>query len=161
MLQSYRRKLPRQENSRKKSPFLTIFFPLGWAKKCKKASNALYFRGENVERMRFVKGGDFMANAINENRLDAGLDSEEKNIDRENYVAVWGRLWNPKDEEFSIEIGQGKGIKRFKDGTDAQDYYTNVTHAELAAGQNVDINIELIQYRYGVPRIVKSRILFA
>jgi len=36
-----------------------------------------------------------------------------------------------------------------------------VTHAELAQGEKADINIEMIQYRYGVPRIVKSRILFA
>ena len=93
--------------------------------------------------------------------MDAGLDSEEKNINRDDYVAVWGRLWNPDEQEFSIEIGQGKGIQRFQDGTDAQDYFNNVTHAELAEGTNEDINIELIQYRYGIPRIVKSRILFA
>ena len=102
-----------------------------------------------------------MATEIIESRLDTGLDSEEKDIDRDSYVAVWGRLWNPKEREFSIEIGQGKGISRFKDGTDAQDYFDHVTHAELAGGENADINIELIQYRYGVPRIVKSRILFA
>jgi len=77
------------------------------------------------------------------------------------FQSVWGRLWDPKEQEFTIEIGQGKGVKRFIDGTDAQDYYNNVTHAELAQGEKADINIEMIQYRYGVPRIVKSRILFA
>jgi hypothetical protein len=102
-----------------------------------------------------------MATAIVDNRLDTGLDSEEKDIDRENYVAVWGRLWDPKEQEFSIEIAEGKGIKRFKDGTDAMEYFEKVKHEELAGGENADINIELIQYRYGVPRIVKSRILFA
>jgi hypothetical protein len=101
-----------------------------------------------------------MATAIVDNRLDTSLDSEKKDIDRENYVAVWGRMWNPETQEFSVELGQG-GIQRFIDGTDAQEYYNNVTHAELAEGKNADINIELIQYRYGVPRIVKSRILFA
>ncbi len=101
-----------------------------------------------------------MANAIADNRLDAGLDSEEKKIDREHYVAVWGRMWDPKTKEFSIELGQG-GIQRFKDGTDALEYFGNVTHDELAGGKKADINIELIQFRYGVPRIVKSRILFA
>lgn len=102
-----------------------------------------------------------MTTAIVDNRLDTGLDSEEKDIDRDHYVAVWGRLWNPDEEEFSIEIGEGKGIQRFEDGTDAQEYFQNVTHAELAEGKNADINIELIQFRYGIPRIVKSRILFA
>jgi hypothetical protein len=102
-----------------------------------------------------------MATAIIESRLDTGLDSDETDFDRENYVAIWGRLWDPKEQEFTIEIGQGKGIRRFIDGTDAQDYYNNVTHAELAQGEKADINIEMIQYRYGVPRIVKSRILFA
>lgn len=102
-----------------------------------------------------------MATAIIENRLDTSLDSDETDFDRDNYVAVWGRLWNPKEQEFTIEIGSGKGIRRFKDGTDAQDYYNNVTHSELAQGEKADINIEMIQYRYGVPRIVKSRILFA
>jgi len=101
-----------------------------------------------------------MATAIIESRLDTSLDSDEGVFDRDNYVAVWGRLWNPKEQDFTVEIGQGKGVKRFKDGTDAQDYYTNVTYAELAGGKNADINIEMIQYRYGVPRIVKSRILF-
>ena len=101
-----------------------------------------------------------MANAITESRLDTGLESDEGTFDRDNYVAVWGRLWNPEKQEFSIEIGQGKGIKRFKDGTAAQEYYNNVTHATLAQEGNADINIEMIQYRYGVPRIVKSRILF-
>ncbi len=102
-----------------------------------------------------------MASAIIDNRLDTGLDSEEKNINREDYVAVWGRLWNPEKQEFSIEIGQGKGIKRFIGGTDAWEYFEKVKHGELAGGKNADINIELIQYRYGIPRIVKSRILFA
>jgi hypothetical protein len=102
-----------------------------------------------------------MATAIIENRLDTALDTDETDFDRDNYVAVWGRLWDPKEQEFTIEIGQGKGIRRFKDGTDAQDYYNTVTHAELAQGNKADINIEMIQYRYGVPRIVKSRILFA
>ena len=102
-----------------------------------------------------------MATAIIESRLDTGLDSDETDFDRESYVAIRGRLWDPKEQEFTIEIGQGKGIRRFKDGTDAQDYYNNVTHAELAQGEKTDINIEMIQYRYGVPRIVKSRILFA
>jgi len=102
-----------------------------------------------------------MTTAIIDNRLDTGLDSEEKNINRDDYVAVWGRLWDPETQEFSIEIGQGKGIQRFKDGTDALEYFNNVKHGELANGKNADINIELIQYRYGIPRIVKSRILFA
>jgi len=102
-----------------------------------------------------------MASAIIESRLDTGLDSDENIFDRDNYVAVWGRLWDPKEQDFTVEIGQGKGVRRFKDGTDAQDYYNNVTHAELGKGEKADINIEMIQYRYGVPRIVKSRILFA
>jgi hypothetical protein len=102
-----------------------------------------------------------MATAIIESRLDTDLGSDETEFDRESYVAIWGRLWDPKEQEFTIEIGQGKGIRRFKDGTDAQEYYNNVTHAELAQGEKTDINIEMIQYRYGVPRIVKSRILFA
>ncbi len=102
-----------------------------------------------------------MASAITENRLDKGVDLDEAIFDRDNYVAVWGRLWDPKEQDFAVEIGQGKGIKRFKDGTDAQDYYNKVTHAELAQGEKTDINIEMIQYRYGVPRIVKSRILFS
>ena len=101
-----------------------------------------------------------MTTAIIENRLDTGLDSEQKDIDPEDYVAVWGRLWNPDEREFSIEIDQGRGIQRFKDGTDAQDYYNNVTHADLAKGKNAEVNIEMIQYRFGTPRIVKSRILF-
>lgn len=95
------------------------------------------------------------------NRLDSGLDSEEQKIDREDYVAVWGRLWDSEKQEFSIELDQGKGIKRFTGGTDALEYFENVKHEELAAGKNADVNIELIQYRYGIPRIVKSRILFA
>lgn len=102
-----------------------------------------------------------MATAIIASRLDTSLDSDESVFDRENYVAVWGRLWNPDDEEFSTEIGPGKGITRFIDGTEAQDYYNNVTHRDLAQGNKADINIEMIQYRYGVPRIVKSRILFS
>ncbi len=102
-----------------------------------------------------------MTTPIIDNRLDTGLDSEEKNINRDDYVAVWGRLWDPEKQEFSIEIGQGKGIKRFIGGTDSWQYFENVKHEDLADGKNADINIELIQYRYGVPRIVKSRILFA
>ena len=102
-----------------------------------------------------------MTTEIIESRRDTGLESEEKNINRDDYVAVWGRLWDPEKQEFSIEIGQGKGIKRFTGGTDAQEYFNNVTHAELSKGTNEDINIEMIQYRYGIPRIVKSRILFA
>jgi len=102
-----------------------------------------------------------MTTAIIDNRLDTGLDSEKENINRDDYVAVWGRMWDPEKQEFSIEIGQGKGIQRFKGGTNALEYFENVKYDELADGKKADINIELIQYRYGIPRIVKSRILFA
>ena len=59
-----------------------------------------------------------------------------------------------------VEIGPGKGLVRFKNGPDAMEFYDNAKYNSFSAEDKGDIRIEFIHFRFGVPRIHRSRILF-
>lgn len=102
-----------------------------------------------------------MTTEIINKELDTTLDPETANFDLNNYFAVRGWLWDPKEEDHSAEIGQGKGIKRFKDGAEALDYFEKVKYGAFFADDKGDIKLEFIHFRFGVPRVLRCRILFA
>ena len=95
-----------------------------------------------------------------EETVDTELDAKGKTIDPENYFAVRGQLWDSKTQDHTQEIPDGMGLKRFRDVTDALDRYEKVRHKDFSGEKTADINLELVHFRYGVPRIITSRILF-
>ena len=101
-----------------------------------------------------------MTTEIISKELDTGLDPEKADFDLEDYFAVRGWLWDPKEENHSLEIGEGKGIKRFKEGADAMEYYEKVKYAAFSKENQGDIKLQFIHFRFHVPRILRSRILF-
>lgn len=101
-----------------------------------------------------------MTTDIISKELDTGLDPETVDFDVDDYFAVRAWLWNPEEEDHSIEIDAGKGIRRFKEGGDAMDYYDSAKYDTFCENDQGDIKIEFIHFRFGVPRILKSRILF-
>lgn len=63
-------------------------------------------------------------------------------------VKTW--LWNPMDQGYTLENPSASGQTFFKKYADAADYF------ELAGFP--EMKIELIQYKYGLRHVVKSRI---
>jgi len=101
-----------------------------------------------------------MTTEIISKELDLELDPETTDFDADDYFAVRGWLWNPEEEDHSTEIGAGKGLVRFKNGPDAMEFYDKAKYDSFSAEDKGDIRIEFIHFRFGVPRIHKSRILF-
>ncbi len=101
-----------------------------------------------------------MKAGITEENVDTELDAKGKKLDLENYFAVLGRLWDPKTQDHTMEIPNGMGLKRFREVTDALEHYENARYKNFPGEKNADINLELVHFRYGVPRIITSRILF-
>lgn len=101
-----------------------------------------------------------MTTDIISKELDSEMDPEKADFDVDDYFAVRGWLWNPEEEDHSTEIGEGKGLIRFKEGGDAMEYYDKVKYNAFSAEDKGDIKIEFIHFRFSVPRIHKSRILF-
>lgn len=92
--------------------------------------------------------------------VETVLDAKGKKFDVDNYFAVRGRLWDPKTQDHTIEISAEIGLRRFRDLSDAMPCYDKLRHADFPGGANADINLELIHFRFGIPHVLKSRILF-
>lgn len=101
-----------------------------------------------------------MTTEIISKRLDTGLDPGKADFNQDDYFAVRGWLWDSKEENHSLEIGEEKGIKRFKDGAAALDYYEKIKYDAFFEDDKGDVKLEFIHFRFSIPRILKSRILF-
>lgn len=95
-----------------------------------------------------------------EETVDTELDAKGKKIDLDNYFAVRGRLWDPKTQDHTMEISDGVGLRRFRDAADALENYEKAQYKDFPGENNADINLEFVHFRYEVPRIITSRILF-
>lgn len=101
-----------------------------------------------------------MTTEVISKELDLEMDPEKANFNVDDYFAVRGWMWNPEEEDHSTEIGAGKGLIRFKEGADAMEYYDTAKYNAFSNEDKGDIKIEFLHFRFGVPRIYKSRILF-
>ena len=81
-------------------------------------------------------------------------------LDPKNYFEVLGRLWDPKDEDYSLASGDANGSKKFREVEDALGHYDHMQHADFPGAGKTDIKLDFIHMRFGRPRILKSRILF-
>lgn len=76
----------------------------------------------------------------------------------ENGFAVKSWLWRAEDQDYTVEDLGKTGQKFFDEFADANEFFERASHDELF-GADQDGKIELVQYKYGLGRVVKSRIL--
>lgn len=84
----------------------------------------------------------------------------EPHLDPEDYFAVRGRLWDPREEDHTIEISHEMGLKRFREMRDARTHYDRLNYSDFQVKSGEDIRLELLHFRFGFPHVVSSRILF-
>ncbi|MBI5427147.1 MAG: hypothetical protein HZA02_02585, partial [Nitrospinae bacterium] len=77
----------------------------------------------------------------------------------ENGFAVKSWLWSAEDQDYTVEDLGKTGQKFFDEYADANDFFERARHEDLF-GAEQEGKIELVQYKYGMGRVVKSRILF-
>lgn len=103
---------------------------------------------------------------INGNILEAGSAEEAVQktgatstaIRPENGFAVKSWLWSAEDQDYTIEDLGKTGQKFFEKFADANGFFDRAAHDDLF-GADQEGKIELVQYKYGLGRVVKSRIL--
>lgn len=88
----------------------------------------------------------------------AGVPSP-KNAPPENGFVVKSWLWNEKDQDYRREDPGATGRKFFEEYADANEHFEKAAHKDFFAGPE-EGKIELIQYKYGLGQVIKSRILF-
>ena len=86
--------------------------------------------------------------------------STGKAVERDNYFEVRGRMWNPQDQDYTLEKFELAEPHQFGEFPDAVDFFNNVEHSNAPGSHRTDIKLELVHYRFGTPHMVKSRILF-
>lgn len=64
-------------------------------------------------------------------------------------IRTW--LWNPKDRDYTIENPDESGQRFFENFSDAREYFDQMESSEL--------KVDLIQYKYGMGHVIRSRIL--
>ncbi|MBI4384632.1 MAG: hypothetical protein HY579_11430 [Nitrospinae bacterium] len=77
----------------------------------------------------------------------------------ENGFAVKSWLWSAEDQDYTVEDLGKTGQTFFDKFANANDFFERVRHEDLF-GPDQEGKIELVQYKYGMGRVVKSRILF-
>ncbi|MFQ5451810.1 MAG: hypothetical protein ACE5E9_14385 [Nitrospinaceae bacterium] len=101
-----------------------------------------------------------MTTKLVEETMETGVDTEGKELDLNNYFAVRGRMWSPKDQDHTIEISDEIGFRRFSELNGALEHFQNIRYEDFPGDGTADIRVELIHFRFGIPHTVKSRILF-
>ena len=83
----------------------------------------------------------------------------EKKVDSDNYFVVKGWMWNPKDQDYTLERPELTQTHEFGEFVAAADYFDYAEHENAPGEHRTDVKLQLIHYRFGTPHIVKSRIL--
>lgn len=86
--------------------------------------------------------------------------STGKMVDMDNYFVVRGRMWSPKDQDYTVERLELTEPHQFGEFGDAANFFDNAEHANAPGGHRTDIKLELLHYRFGTPHVVRCRILF-
>ena len=84
---------------------------------------------------------------------------KEKNIDIENYFLLAGRNWNDQTEDYTAIGDSATSIKYFDNYVDAEQTFQNGATSVFPQLKGKDIKLDLIHVRYGINRLVLSRIV--
>ena len=90
--------------------------------------------------------------------MSATLDNKE-NLDADNYFLLAARTWDNKTEDYTTIENSETSLKYFKDYPDAEKLYQDGGLSEFPDLKGKDIKLDLIHVRFGVNRLVLSRIV--
>lgn len=88
--------------------------------------------------------------------MSATVDSK-KNIDTDDYFLLVARVWNSKIEDYSAIEDSATSAQYFDNYPDAEESFKDEGSFPELKGK--DIKLELIHVRFGVNRLIMSRIL--
>ena len=91
--------------------------------------------------------------------MNAAID-KEKNIDIDDYFLLAGRNWNGQTEYYTAIGDYDKYIKYFDNYVAAEPTFQNGAISVFPELKGKDIKLDLIHVRYGINRLVLSRIVF-
>ena len=91
--------------------------------------------------------------------MNAAID-KEKNIDIDDYFLLAGRNWNGQTEDYTAIGDASTSIKYFDNYVDAERTFQNGAISVFPELKGKDIKLDLIHVRYGINRLVLSRIVF-
>ena len=91
--------------------------------------------------------------------MNAAID-KEKNIDIDDYFLLAGRNWNGQTEDYTAIGDSTTSIKYFDNYVDAERTFKNGAISVFPELKGKDIKLDLIHVRYGINRLILSRIVF-
>ena len=90
--------------------------------------------------------------------MNATVDNKE-NIDADNYFLLAARPWNNQTEDYTTIEDSETSLKYFKNYPDAEELYQEGGLSVFPNLKGKDIKLDLIHVRFGVNRLVLSRIV--
>ena len=85
---------------------------------------------------------------------------KEKNIDIDDYFLLAIRNWNDQTQDYTAIGDSSTSIKYFDNYVDAEFAFQNGAVSVFPELKGKDIKLDLIHVRYGINRLVLSRIVF-
>jgi len=82
----------------------------------------------------------------------------DKDVDADNYFLLAARTWNKQTENYTTIEDSETSIKYFNNYPDAEKLYQE-GGSSIFPNLKVDIKLDLIHVRFGVNRLILSRIL--
>jgi len=83
----------------------------------------------------------------------------DKNVDTDNYFLLAARVWNNQTQNYTTIEDSETLIKNFNNYPDAEKLYQEGGLSLFPNLKGKDIKLDLIHVRFGVNRLVLSRIL--
>ncbi|MBC8283411.1 MAG: hypothetical protein H8E32_06315 [Nitrospinae bacterium] len=90
--------------------------------------------------------------------MNATLDNE-KNIDTDDYFLLAARAWESQKEDYSAIEDSATSIKYFNNYPDAEKSFQNGGLSVFPELKGKDIKLDLIHVRFGINRLVLSRMV--
>ena len=90
--------------------------------------------------------------------MNATMD-KEKNVDIDDYFLLAARKWDSQKEDYTSIDDSATSIKYFDNYSDAELSFQNGGLSVFPELKGKDIKIDLIHVRFGVNRLVLSRIV--
>ena len=90
--------------------------------------------------------------------MNATVDNKE-NVDADNYFLLAARSWNSQAEDYTTIEDSETSIKYFGNYPDAEKLYQQGGLSVFPDLKGKDIKLDLIHVRFGINRLILSRIV--
>tara|TARA_Y100001960_G_scaffold333419_1_gene438447 strand:+ start:5678 stop:5953 length:276 start_codon:yes stop_codon:yes gene_type:complete len=90
--------------------------------------------------------------------MNATVDNKE-NVDADNYFLLAARAWDNQAEDYTTIEDSETSLKYFQNYPDAEELYQEGGLSVFPDLKGKDIKLDLIHVRFGVNRLVLSRIV--